>query len=81
MFRVVMIKNSGNSNNIDFGFSSALAFLVWSIWGGFILHMLLSNYLAVLMKPTYEEPINNVDQVLGGNIKPNINMNNLIETF
>ena len=42
---------------------------MWSVWGGFILHMLLSNYLAVLMRPAYEEPIKNVDDVLASNKK------------
>ena len=39
-------------------------FIVWAIWGGFILHILLSNYLAVLIQPTYNKPIKTVDDVL-----------------
>ena len=51
-------------NNIDIGFSSTFAILIWSVWGGFILHMLLSNYLAVLTKPNYDQPIKNLDDFL-----------------
>ena len=47
------------------GYSSTLAFLVWAIWGGFILHMMLSNYLAVLTQPVYEIPIRNIDDLIG----------------
>lgn len=52
-------------NNIDFGFSSAFALLFWSIWGGFILHMMMSNYLAVLMRPTFGKPIDTIDDFIG----------------
>ena len=57
--------SSYSSANVGFGLSSSFAFLMWAIWGGFILHMLLSNYLAVLMKPTYEKPIDTVGDALG----------------
>ena len=50
---------------LSVGFSPTIVFFVWSIWGGFILHMMLSNYLAVLTKPTYDTPIRNIDDVLG----------------
>ena len=56
---------SKSHKNFNFGFSSAFACLVWVVWGGFILHMLLSNYLAVLMKPVYDKPIGTIDDVLG----------------
>ena len=48
---------------LDVGFSSAFLFFVWSIWGGFLLHMLLANYLAVLTKPGYEMPIRNIGEM------------------
>ena len=63
-FRVRMMLTNISINNIDIGFSSAFAFLIWSVWGGFILHMLLSNYLAVLTQPNYEQPIKNIDDFL-----------------
>ena len=37
--------------------ASNLVFTVWAVWGGFILHFLLSNYLTVLLRPSYEEPV------------------------
>ena len=52
-------------NKLKVGFSSTLMFIVWSVWGGFILHILLSNYLAVLTKPVYDKPIRNIDDLLG----------------
>ena len=63
------MKASSSPNSIDYGLSSSIAYLVWAVWGGFIFHMLLSNYLAVLMKPTYDEPIRNIDDVLASNKK------------
>ena len=60
---------STSSKNITYGITSSLAFVLWSVWGGFILHMLLSNYLAVLIKPLYDIPVDNVNQVLGWCVK------------
>ena len=37
--------------------ASNLVFTIWAVWGGFILHFLLSNYLTVLLRPKYEEPV------------------------
>ena len=50
-----------------YGFSSSLVLLTWAVWAGFILHMLLSNYLAVLMKPNFEQPIRNAADVVASN--------------
>ena len=63
-FRVRVMLSNISPKNFDIGFSSTFAFLVWSIWGGFILHMLESNYLAVLTQPTYEKPIRTLDDFL-----------------
>ena len=68
-FRVRMMLSNISIKNIDIGFSSTLALLIWSIWGGFILHMLLSNYLAVLTQPNYEQPIQNLDDFLASSQK------------
>ena len=59
-----MIKPAGTTKETDFGVGSNIVFLFWAIWGGFILHILLSNYLAVLMKPTYNKPIRTVEDVI-----------------
>ena len=37
--------------------SSNLIYTIWAVFGGFILHFLLSNYLTVLLRPSYEEPV------------------------
>ena len=37
--------------------SSNFVYTIWAVFGGFILHFLLSNYLNVLLKPSYEKPI------------------------
>ena len=63
-FRVRMMLSNISFYNIDIGFSSTFVFLIWSVWGGFILHMLLTNYLAVLTKPNYDHPIRNLDDFL-----------------
>ena len=63
-----MINSGESSIKLDFGLASNFAFLVWAIWGGFILYMLESNYLAVLMQPKFEKPINTIEDVLKSNL-------------
>ena len=48
----------------NFGFASNMALLLWCVCGGFLLHMLESNYLTMLVKPTYEKPIDTAEEVL-----------------
>ena len=60
-----MVKLKAIEMKFNVGFSSTLVYFVWSVWGGFILHMMLSNYLAVLTKPEYDKFIRNIDDVLG----------------
>ena len=64
-FRIKIVSTEQSPKNVELGFSSSLALLLWSIWGGFILHMMLSNYLAVLMKPSYEKPIDTLQDFYG----------------
>ena len=52
------------------GRASNLVFTIWAVFGGFILHFLLSNYLTVLLKPTYEEPVETAEDLLKRNITP-----------
>ena len=56
---------SDNVSNIRFGFSSELVFLLWAIWGGFLLMMTEANLLTLLLTPVYEKPIKNIYDVLG----------------
>ena len=37
--------------------------LIWAVFGGFLYHILLSNYLTVLIKPSYEPPVDTAQDV------------------
>ena len=40
------------------------------MFGGFILHFLLCNYLAVLLNKSYEEPVETVEDLIKRDITP-----------
>ena len=46
------------------GFSSNMVLLLWCVWGGFLLHILECNYLTVLLKPTYEKPVDTAEDII-----------------
>ena len=50
--------------------ASNIVFTIWAVFGGFILHFLLSNYLTVLLKPKYEEPVETAADLIKRNITP-----------
>ena len=50
--------------------ASNLVFTIWAVWGGFILHFLLSNYLTVLLRPSYEEPVESAADLIKRDITP-----------
>ena len=50
--------------------ASKLVFTIWAVFGGFILHFLLSNYLTVLLRPSYEEPVETAADLLKRDITP-----------
>ena len=50
--------------------TSNLVFTIWAVFGGFILHFLLSNYLTVLLMPSYEEPVETAKDLIKRNIIP-----------
>ena len=50
--------------------TSNLVFTIWAVFGGFILHFLLSNYLTVLLMPSYEEPVDTVKDLIQRDIIP-----------
>ena len=37
---------------------------MWSVFGGFLLHALLCNWLTVLIKPIWGEPIRTIENLL-----------------
>ena len=50
--------------------ASNLVFTIWTVFGGFILHFLLSNYLTVLLKPSYEEPVETAADLINRGLTP-----------
>ena len=41
-----------------------MAFLLWAIMGGFLLHILMCNFLTILIKPNYEKPVDTAEDIL-----------------
>ena len=58
--------------------ASNLVFTIWAVFGGFILHFLLSNYLTVLLKPSYGEPVETAADMIRKNITPFVTPGNAI---
>ena len=50
--------------------ASNLVYTIWAVFGGFILHFLLCNYLAVLLHKSYEEPVQTVEDLINRDITP-----------
>ena len=50
--------------------TSNLIFSIWAVFGGFILHFLLCNWLTVLLTPSYEEPVDTAKDLINRNIIP-----------
>ena len=50
--------------------ASNLVYTIWAVFGGFILHFLFSNYLTVLLKPSFEEPVETAEDIINRDIIP-----------
>ena len=50
--------------------SSNLVYTIWAVFGGFILHFLLANYLSVLLKPNHEKPVETTADVVKRDLIP-----------
>ena len=50
--------------------ASNIVYTIWAVWGGFILHFLLANYLTVLLRPRYEEPVDTAADLINRDITP-----------
>ena len=61
-FRVPLINSQ--STGFNFGFASNMTLLLWCVCGGFLLHMLESNYLSMLLKPNYEKPVDTAEDII-----------------
>ena len=57
-----MINNQ--AARFNFGFASNLMLLFWCVCGGFLLHMFESNYFTMLIKPTYEKPVDTAEDII-----------------
>ena len=51
-------------------YASNIVFIIWAVFGGFILHFLLCNYLTVLLRPSYEEPVETAADLIKRDITP-----------
>ena len=45
-------------------FSSKMLFVIWCVFGGFLLHFFGSLFLESLLKPNYEKPVDTAQDVL-----------------
>ena len=52
------------------GLASNILYLVWATFGGFMLHILLCNFLSVLLRPSYEKPVDTTRDLLDRKITP-----------
>ena len=52
------------ARRFNFGFASNLVLMLWCVCGGFLLHMLESNYLTMLLKPTYGKPVDSKQDII-----------------
>jgi hypothetical protein len=52
------------------GFSANFVLLIWSVFGGVLLHGLLANFLTMLVKPMMEEPVDTAQDILDRGLIP-----------
>ena len=46
------------------GFALNIGLLLWSVCGGFLLYFLTSNFLTLLIKPTWGPPVKTIQDLL-----------------
>ena len=51
-----------------FGFSSRMLFLIWCVFGGFLLHFFESVFLDILLIRNYEKPVDTAEDVRDRNL-------------
>ena len=58
-------------------------YTIWTVFGGFILHFLLCNYLEVLLRLSYEEPVDGAAEIIKRGITPVVlpNQRSYVEIF
>ena len=67
LYNRVPLLNTNVRSIFPIGFSSNMVLLLWCVWGGFLLHILECNYLTVLLKPVYEEPVDTAEDIIERN--------------
>ena len=50
--------------SFSFGVSSKMMFLLWCVFGGFLLHFFECRFLETLIKPDYEKPVDTAQDIL-----------------
>ena len=48
----------------NFGLASRMVQLLWCVCGGVLLHMLESNYLTILITPSYEKAVDTPEDII-----------------
>jgi len=69
-FRVRCLERTKFEKILHEGFSSNYMFMNWCIMGSFLTHILLANYLSVLIQPKYEQPVETTQDVYDRGMKP-----------
>ena len=69
-FRIPDVTEKIKRYTVGRTFASNLVYTIWAVFGGFILHFLLSSYLTVLLKPSYEEPVETAEDLIKRDITP-----------
>ena len=72
-FKIPVVTEGLRQDTVGRTGASNLVFTIWAVFGGFILHFLLSNYLTVLLRPSYEEPVDTAADLIKRDITPFIN--------
>ena len=69
-FRIPIVTERLRRDSEGKTFTSNLVFTIWAVFGGFILHFLLCNYLTVLLTPSYEDPVETAKDLIERDIIP-----------
>ena len=68
--RIPNVKEGHPGYSVGRTLSTNLVYTIWTVFGGFILHFLLCNYLEVLLNQRYEEPVDGAADILKKGITP-----------
>ena len=69
-FRIPDLTERHPRDLVPIGRTSNFVFTIWAVFGGFILHFLLSNYLTVLLRPSFEKPVETAADIISRDITP-----------